>query len=405
MPIFNKTPKSKVIAIIDITSSSVGGTLVESNNGRPVIVSEALRLPVNFLFDVSFEASLRCTMNSLRLTAKRLRDLYPGRIDDVLCVFSPPWFVSKTKIVTAARKKPFEIRNNFFSNLIEEEENKFTSPVSSGARQRKTKYIEREIIKTELNGYQVKNPFNKDVLSVKSYIYLSRGVEKAIELAEKEIAKIFIHTPLRFATSSLVAFKVLNDIISNKEGFLIIDIGGETTEINLIRDNALEQSASFPKGTNILFRRVATSLNTFLKEASSVVKAYSRGHRTLESSDKIAASIKDSVGEWRDYLKSSLSDMAQESFLPQNVFIIGDDLAYKLFSSVIEKKDFSEFTTLKNPFIARKINPRWLLRYFDPVSLTPQLSKNPKKSEINDYWHTDTMLMIEAVYADKFLKN
>ena len=52
---------------------------------------------------------------------------------------------------------------------------------------------------------------------------------------------------MKFATSSLVVFKVLNDIMDSKEGFLIMDIGGETTEINLIRNNALEQSAFFPK--------------------------------------------------------------------------------------------------------------------------------------------------------------
>ena len=57
---------------------------------------------------------------------------------------------------------------------------------------------------------------------------------------------------------------------------MIIDIGGETTEINLIRNNAPEQSASFPKGTNLLFRKVVVALNTFLKEASSIVKAYAR---------------------------------------------------------------------------------------------------------------------------------
>ena len=124
-----------------------------------------------------------------------------------------------------------------------------------------------------------------------------------MELAEKEVAKVFVHTPLRFATSSLVVFKVLSDIIKDKEGFLIIDIGGETTEINIIRNNALEQSASFFKGNNFLFRKVSAALNTFLKETPSIVQAYSRGHRSLESSDKIAAAIKDSTEEWQGYLK------------------------------------------------------------------------------------------------------
>src|SRR3989344_3325079 len=387
MTFFNKTPKSKVVAIIDITSSSVGGALVESNEGCPVAISAAPRSPVNFLFDVSLEASLRCTAESLRLTAKKLKSLCPWKIDEVLCVFSSPWFSSKTKIITAAREKPFEIRNNFFNKLIEEEEKNFTPPKTGGAGRSETRFIEHEVIKAELNGYYVKNPIGKNARSVKSHIYLSVGVEKAMEMARREIEKVFIHTPLRFATSSLVAFKVLSDIIKNKEGYLIIDIGGETTEINLIRDNAVEMSASFSKGKNLLFRKAAATLNTFLGEASSIVRAYSAGHRTLESSDKIAEAVKESIEEWRDSLKNSLSVMAKSALLPQNVFIIGDDPVCRFFSSCLEKSDFSEFTILNKPLVAQKIKPEWLTRYF----------------KTGDYQHKDIMLMMEAVYADKFL--
>lgn len=407
MPFFKKTSKRKVIAVIDITSLSVGGALMESNEGCPIVILVTPKSPVNFLFDVSLEASLRCTADPLRLTAKKLKNLYSGRIDEVLCVFSSPWFVSKTKIVTVTGKKQFEIKNDFFSKLIEEEEKKFISPVlgvSGGARRSKAECIEHEVIKTELNGYYTKSPAGKTARSVKSYIYLSMGAEKAMELAKKEIANFFVNTPLRFATSSLVVFKVLNDIISNKEGFLIIDIGGETTEINLIRNNAPEQSASFPKGTNLLFRKVAVALNTFLQEASSVVKAYSRGHRTLESSDKIAAAIKDSIREWRDYLKNSLAVMSKENLLPQNVFVVGDDPVCNFFSSFLENSELSEFTVLKKPFAARKVNPEWLLHYFNPDISMTQSSQNFKKCETGDYQHKDIMLMIEAIYANNFLE-
>jgi len=382
MSFFSKIPRKKVVAVIDITGSSVGGALAESNEGCPIAILGAPKSPVNFLFDVSLEASLRCTAESLRLTAKKLKNLYSGKIDEVLCVFSSPWFSSKTKIITVTKEKPFEASNNFFNKLIEEEEKNFNDK-----KNKRDRFIEREVIKTELNGYRVKNPAGKTARSVKSHIYLSAGVEKMMKLAEEEIGKIFIHTPLRFATSSLVTFKVLNDIISNKEGFLIIDIGGETTEINLIRDNVLERSVSFSKGISLLFRKTAAALNTFLRETSSIVKAYSRGHRTLESSDKIAVAIKDSVGEWRDYLKNSLAALAKESLLPQNIFVIGDDPVCKFFSSCLESGDFSEFTVLRKPFVAQKINPEWLTRYF----------------KTGDYQHKDIMLMMEAVYTDKFL--
>ena len=225
-----------------------------------------------------------------------------------------------------------------------------------------------------------------------------------MELAEKEIQKFFVHTPLRFATSPLVVFKVLNDIIDSKEGFLIMDIGGETTEINLIRNNALEQSASFPTGNNLLFRKVVVALNTFLKEASSIVRGLCQSHRTLESSDKIAAAIKDSVGEWRDSLKSSLKRHGARKSASSKYFCNRRRSGLQIFFFwYFENSDFSEFTILRKPFVAQKINPEWLTLYFNPISSMTQSSQNFKKCETGDYQHKDIMLMIEAVYANKFL--
>ena len=75
----------------------------------------------------------------------------------------------------------------------------------------------------------------------------------------------------------------------------------------------------------------------------------------------------------------------------------------QIFSSGFESGDLSEFTILREPFVAQKINPEWLTRYFNPISSMTQSSQNLKKCEAGDYQRKDVMLMIEAVYANKFL--
>ena len=63
-----------------------------------------------------------------------------------------------------------------------------------------------------------------------------------------------------------MAFKVLGDIINKKEeGFLIIDIGGEVTEICIVRNGALEQTVSFSIGYNLLLKKISSRMNTFLE--------------------------------------------------------------------------------------------------------------------------------------------
>ena len=87
---------------------------MESNEGCPITILAVPKSPVNFLIDVSLEASLRCTADALRLAAKKLKNIYSGRIDEVLCNFSSPWFASKTKIITVTKEKSFEVKKDFF---------------------------------------------------------------------------------------------------------------------------------------------------------------------------------------------------------------------------------------------------------------------------------------------------
>ena len=87
-----------------------------------------------------------------------------------------------------------KLKTIFFSRLIEEEEKNFFAG-QAGVKNENGLFIEHEAIKSELNGYFTKSPIGKVAQSVKSYIYLSAGVERAMEMAEKEIAK-FLFTPL-----------------------------------------------------------------------------------------------------------------------------------------------------------------------------------------------------------------
>lgn len=380
---FGKTKKNKVGIVIDFGGSSVGGILFEIKEGEKMRMLVSFRKPVNFLFDADFNASLRCATDSLRFVAKELKMFYPGKVDFIVCVFSSPWFISKTKIITVTMEKPFEVKSEFFNNLIEEEEKKFNKEEKANSQ-----FIEHTVMKAELNGYSVKNPIGKVASSVKSSIYVSAGVKKAMDVVEKEVEKSFNIASLSFATFPLVAFKVLDDIINEKEGFLMIDIGGEITEISIIRNGALERTVSFPAGHNLLLRKISAGMNTFFGEAMSVLKSYLRGHLAVDDLDKATLAVNDSVKEWISAVKNSLSEISAESLLPQKALLIGDNLICKPFYSSLNGEYFSKFTVARKPFVVKKIEQAWLKQYLD----------------MSDSFHCENnaTFEIEAVYAGVF---
>lgn len=363
--------KGKIIVILEIASASVGGLLVRQNEEHDKLqIIFHNRMPVNFLFDINFEASWRCTRDSLKKVIKNLLKNYPAgpaEPDCCLCVFLSPWFLSQVKRVEVRREKAFKVTEDFFQILMQNEEknfrlrtdNKLKSPAG------KMEFIEHEIIKTELNGYYTKSPIGKMAKTVKSYIYMSLGIKQVKEEIRKEILENFGNIPLAFKTFPLLSFLVLDNLLNNPEGLILVDIGGEITDISSIRKDCLEETISFPRGRNFLLRRISSKFKTFPQEASSLLGAYLKGHISEKNSEMISKIIEEVREEWGNFFEIAIKNISENNPLPQNIFLIGDDIISNQFIKFIEDKRLSQFTVLGKPFNVKKITAGGLNHYLD----------------------------------------
>lgn len=385
----SKIGRIKVIAIFDISGGSIGGALFEQDGDSLINIITTTRSPVNFLMDVNLSAFLRCAHKSLTKVIAKLKKKYNGRIDGILIVYSSPWYVSQSKIINVTKNKPFEVRKDFFKLLIREEEKTMVAANNV--------FIEHEIVQVELNGYFTRRPFGKMVKSVRARAYLSAGEKRVLDLIKNELAKNF-HAPAIVHTLPWVAFKIIDAIIDSREGHLIIDIGGETTEMLVIRNSSLEGSFSFPRGVNHLLRKISSATNSFFAETPSILKTYARGHKTMESSQKLIEAIKETSDDWCSWARKSMTEATKEYPLPRNVFLIGDDLAGKYFTPCLTKDEFSGFTTLRQPFDVRKLHPEWLAPYFK--------EKNTAIKEENESEpRQDVLLMMEMIFGNKIFNS
>lgn len=381
MGIFGGKKKQKVIAVLEVASCSVAGMLIQQNKeGNPKIISSA-RIPVNFLLDINFDAFWRCTRASLQQVLQKLLKDYPQGPDVCLCVFLSPWFISQTKIINVQRKESFKTTRSFFEKLLKAEEENFM-------RDKSKFFIEHEIVKVELNGYYTKFPLEKFAKTVRAYIYLSLGIKEIKTEIEKEVLKNFGDIPLSFKTFPLLAFKILSKIINTQEGLILVDIGGEITDISLIRKDSLEETVSFPLGRNFLLRKIASEFKTFPKEAPSLLRTCLKGHAAECNAEKISKMLREAGRKWCDFLTKALESISDNGPLPQNLFLVGEESISSQFIEFIkctEDEKFSKFTLLGKPFNIQKILSEGLTHYF---------ASGEKK---------DVFLMMESLFANKVL--
>lgn len=366
-----------MIAVLELASDSVAGMLMRQNKeNNPEIISD-FRMPVNFLLDVNFDVFWRCTRASLQRVLQKLLKDYPSGPDACLCVFLSPWFISQTKIINFQKKESFKITRSFFEKLLEAEEENF--------KRKGMSYLEQEFIKVELNGYHTKSPLGKFAKSARMHIYISLGIREVQAEIEREVLKNFGDIPLSFKTFPLLAFKILSKIINTQEGLILVDIGGEITDISLIRKDSLEETASFPLGRNFLLRKIASEFKTFPQEASSILRTCLRGHAAECHSEKISKIFQETEKKWCDFLTKALEGIAERGLLPQNIFLIRDEMIDSQFVKCLEGESFSGFTLFAKPFNVKKILAEGLAPYF-----TAGKTK-------------DVFLMLEALYANKVL--
>lgn len=372
-------------AVIEIASDSIGGAVIYlPKEGLPKVVF-SVRNPVNFLLDVNFEAFWRSTRQALEKTIEDLHN-FDSKLDNILCVFLSPWFVSQTKIINISQETPFKITDNFLKSVLDTEEKNFKSKYISavGSLKGTPDFIEHEIIKTELNGYYTDKPVGKTAKTAKIGVYMSLGVKEVEEEIKKEISKKFHDINLYFKTFPLLAFKVLGEIDNTQKGLVLVDMGGEITDISLIKNGAIEETISFPLGKNFLLRKIASKLNTFPQEAESMLKTYLRRHSG--NSEKIENIINEAEEEWCEYLVKSLEKISERGLLPMNILIIGEENIGNRFIKCAEREKFSQFTFLNQPFKVNNFLADKLSNYFE------------FKTQ-----NTDAFLVLESFFANKFL--
>lgn len=387
-----KNSKKQIIAVLNFSSSSVGGMLIRQNeNNLPEIISSS-RVPVNFLLDVDFEAFWRCAQKALDEIFVSLLKSYPKGPDKALCVFGSPWFISEARIVNFTRKEKFKITKKLLEDILKKEEEKFRAEFSSRFSNLKIQpeILEHEFMKAELNGYYTNSPLDKIAKNLKIYIYISMGIQQVQEKTKKEILKHFGHIQIMFKSLPSLFLKVLSSIVNTKEGFMLIDISGEITDILLVQKDNLEEFFSFPKGKNFLLRKICASLNISPAEADSIIKTHLRGHTQEMKLSKLEELVNQAATEWSDSLYKVFQQINEARTIPMEIFIMGANAISEELIKPIQEERFSKLSASGNPFHATKILPESMEHYF-------------KFAQGVSLEGTDSCLMMESLFANKIL--
>jgi hypothetical protein len=148
----------------------------------------------------------------------------------------------------------------------------------------------------------------------------------------------------------MASFTVARDTFVHQDSFLLIDIGGEITDISMVKKDIICSSISFPLGRNFMIREVSLALGCSLAEAKSFISLYKDGHASESIEEKLEPIINKLQAQWLKGFQESLVNLSNDISIPATIFITVDQDLSDFFAKIIKTEQFSQYTLTESKF-------------------------------------------------------
>lgn len=382
--------EGELVALFDIGSSSVGGALFYLRKSSPPHIVFSIREPIALDKKFDFDKFFSSTLKALDGVAEKLARSGKGNPKKFFCAVSSPWYGSQTRVVRFEKDTPFVFTAAMADELTQKEAASFHQEHASvyAMSGGKVLPIELKNMKTMLNGYPTSSPLNQKAREVEMTIFLSMSSENFLKKIQNVVIKHFHRDEVKFASFAFISFAVARQMFPEKDAFLLVDIGGELTDLSLIKHDVISASVSFPKGLNFMTREIANTLKCSFEEARSLLSIYQSGHASAPMEKKLESLIEKLKREWLDGFQQSLASLSHDISLPPVIFVTVEREFGEFFSDIIKTEQFSQYTLTESKF--------------EVVFLgTPELHG---EAVLDRALQQDPFVILESIYISRFLR-
>lgn len=237
---------------------------------------------------------------------------------------------------------------DIFQRVLEEAKKKICQIHSrySGILPQDIRFINSKILEIKIDGYKVSGLQGYEGKNLDFTVLLTFLPEyylKSFENICRTIGPInekIIHE----AEGLTSCFK------ENPDG-VFIDVGGEISQILLVKNGRLKKIDEFEIGGKFFSQALSEKLGLRLPESRILKERYSKKELSKESSDRIKEIFYFPCKNWFENLKLKLKEMNPEGFLPQDIILFGGGSQLPEISEILRKGDWADILFNAEPNI------------------------------------------------------
>lgn len=322
------TPTVEFDAVYHIGTSSVGVGIVQLAKNKAPQILHSLREPIPYRESVTSERFVTDMLDTVKLANTRLlKESGHIKIRSVYYIFSSPWAVTQTKVVNITEKHPFVVSKGLIDKAISSED--------SQASDKTLKLIEKKIIDIKLNGYHISDPYGKKATEAEVSLFTS-FIPKALFDSVQDVARLTYHSKNTKAFScALASFSAIRDIFHEDSDFMFLDIGGELSDLMIVKDGLVAETGSFPLGGHFLLRSLKNTLSISAEEATSLAHVYEDNTIEAAFAEQIGPVIEDAAKEWATHFRNAVRKIGNGVILPMKLFVVLHNDFHRFFEKAL----------------------------------------------------------------------
>ncbi len=313
--------------IVDIGSGSVGVAIVvstQSTNDLTIVWSHREHMLIKDTganTDIVREINTATLNALLELGNGGVKALYAFnkelRVRSIQTTLSAPWSFTATKTIHFEDQVPFLVTESLIEQLVTSAEKETTASLTAQADD--IRIIASATVDIELNGYSVKEPVGKKCLQIDIAHITVAAEEKILAAVEDSYHKILPQVPFLHYSFMYLYYQVVRHLHPDTQEVCLIDITNEATEMGIVRDDVLKNTAFISVGLYSLAREIAQTCDIPKEEAYAILKSGIDIH--TQYTEKVCTQLEHIFGAYQEALLPLFTKTVDALEVPHTIFI------------------------------------------------------------------------------------
>jgi hypothetical protein len=340
--------KARVVALIDIGSSSVGGAYVYVVDGEKPIIYYTARVDV----EVREEEDIRDSMMRSLTFLERLlieegapalrRETGSAAIDHVLVSVSAPWQESIVSITQFNTGKSFIFTHRHLAEAERRVPKLKQGRTLSG----------QSVIASILNGYDTKHPYGRYVARAEIVLLTSTLEKEATHQIETSLRRTFHTHDLHITAFAPIVYEVFKNLYPHQEDFIVLDVSGSGTDMVMVKRGLLSAVVAIPLGTHELCSKVrAAGARTHIDSDALIPEPVN------EEFEKACEEIQKG---WIASLHAAFLRFSTKEALPRTIFLLADAEVRPYIKRILDERELKSLWLMDEPLSIIALEPAHL---------------------------------------------